>query len=1321
MAVTSQNDYFLVSVKAQERGKQENESRSSVFTINDANLSDEWETRRMLVLKNSPELWAIGRIPEAIVVATSQMEVPFTSALPSSVLEVEWNLRPRSSCHEQSGTSPSLNLASKMPSGDNFSSDAQCTLHWDLATKQPFLFPSRTTTAPLVPPELGISHSVVLRMEDTYSLSTLTLKSSLFHNTETTLSLALPDPESPPVELEHALSPSMPATYPSPSVRPHPTLPVSAILQKTTFLELERGIFSPRELNVSLNAGWLESVPLGLWCETAGTAATPQAPSNLADLSPTASMLEPRYTEDLLPARETSFFLINKVTSPYRLPMPSTVEKEMFLSSAYCQHMVSTSKQEDISLIAGLSSGLYSSHQIDLEHQESLIKQPLLGEREGNCFRTAYGEKDDTAKTWDIISKPTLCSSLDRVTLSPTAAWNHFVPELPLVSKEMQSANIAQYDLVISGTSAILLLPHNEMQATAKLLVPLEIYQNLDLPALQAPPSLDNKVTSKAGPHLNCRELGFPWLQVYLPVRSCHAILKNEAGHFSPPVLSRSQTNSWCNWTIWAGDHKHILVYVEGFEGSSNCEEDQDKIIFQGVSSSVESKVAYACRNHGTLIFATWAVAVQVVFLSKSPSQYHSPKHFKGRYYIFADYGTKEPFPKPNSSAELSRKSSIMHLGNILDFLTTRTPNNDSWLPGTTKKSWKDNNRAGTLEAVLRPAASNHTQTPFLKSEENVTLNPLEMKMVHVAKPSFHDTKPGGDSSSGNLKKMLGLESNHLENEDKPFVHNLTGLSTSAHVSQKSTTVTKLVELKDHETTTEPARLQYRNHKTTHRMTTFTENTVKARISFPQVLIEEPRTPTQPPESNLEKRQKPSLQSNSRLSRKNTDVMEGQQHKRLQESLERQQVDNQVSRQENSNRKKNTAVVLAGSNTSQLITETPESSMNRSKSQLTTLDYPDELNDLSLRALNHNLVETASTLNSQVVLSHHPKSIEVETTEIPSLNSSVTGNKEQPPRKYTRANPPYLPSGSMSRNNTSLKVGNDSYERESVSHENDSVLLSQHNPGDLLFEIIFDVEYRGRIPPIGSSQEKTLIEIIKRQIRKKMKPFSDKVKEIKLKEIIRRSDTQIDGQTDPYWMLIFWLHLTPKNKNVFHLVHSQLENLSGTFMEAGKVQTVVVTDVNECNSGIGLCGNEAICLNGYGTYLCKCKEDYEDRSEMKSGTLCVRSPRSGLGSLYSFTEILVGTTVFFISALVVIISVLCTITKKRHTKKDFHFQEAASPGTPGASEPPQTAFDQNNIHHLLTLDPAQLKLRAKAPEWPLETRTGPSETYRVSMEQSDYL
>lgn len=54
-------------------------------------------------------------------------------------------------------------------------------------------------------------------------------------------------------------------------------------------------------------------------------------------------------------------------------------------------------------------------------------------------------------------------------------------------------------------------------------------------------------------------------------------------------------------------------------------------------------------------------------------------------------------------------------------------------------------------------------------------------------------------------------------------------------------------------------------------------------------------------------------------------------------------------------------------------------------------------------------------------------------------------------------------------------------------------------------------------------------------------------------------------------------------------------------------------DVNECQAGLGLCGEEAECFNGVGTYLCRCKKGYEDHSPTKSGTLCIRAPRAGRG------------------------------------------------------------------------------------------------------------
>uniref|UniRef100_A0A2D4IM42 EGF-like domain-containing protein n=1 Tax=Micrurus lemniscatus lemniscatus TaxID=129467 RepID=A0A2D4IM42_MICLE len=232
-----------------------------------------------------------------------------------------------------------------------------------------------------------------------------------------------------------------------------------------------------------------------------------------------------------------------------------------------------------------------------------------------------------------------------------------------------------------------------------------------------------------------------------------------------------------------------------------------------------------------------------------------------------------------------------------------------------------------------------------------------------------------------------------------------------------------------------------------------------------------------------------------------------------------------------------------------------------------------------------------------------------------------------------------------------------------------------------------------------------------------MKLFSNKIKEFKLKEIMRKEETEMDRDNGPNLIFTFWVHLTSEEKNISRL----LKDLNGAFVAAGKVQTVLVRDVNECNSEIGLCGNDAICLNEYGTYSCRCKEEYEDRSLTKSGTLCVRNPRSGLEFFYSYTEFIVGITVFCITVLIVVLTVLCIIIKKRCIKREMQFQEATSPGMPAEPQLQPTTFDHNNIRQLLALDPAQLKVRVKPPELPLQLRSGPSETYRVSIEQSERL
>ncbi|ETE61405.1 hypothetical protein L345_12843, partial [Ophiophagus hannah] len=751
------------------------------------------------------------------------------------------------------------------------------------------------------------------------------------------------------------------------------------------------------------------------------------------------------------------------------------------------------------------------------------------------------------------------------------------------------------------------------------------------------------------------------------------------------PVLNRAETNNWCNWTIWAGPHKHILMYIEGFEGKSNCDDNQDRILFQGVLSSVENKVIYACRNHGTLIFATRAVAVYVVFLSEVSSQNQSHKHFKGRYYVFEDYVNSTSVEKSvlKSNSSFGSKSYVLHTGHSLN-CTATTPmlGKENWLTVTSEKAINTG-----AETFLKPAVGKHMHVSLLKSTKTVRLNPFDLKRRQVTKPSV--------DSGRTLRKSPTLvsESNDAENEEEAFTHKPDVYSTSPHMTHNPQRMTTLETAKNHGAIAEFVSPQNDVSTTTRRMTTHVrspEGEITNAITFPHVSLEEQRIPAQSLKSIPPKMQKEMLQMLLPNSEKKADLTEPPQHLEQTKIYKGEQVDNPVYTAENGN----TAVQII---VSEGIKASPSKSTMETKFHHTlTLASTDTDPTPSLKSFNDYLMSTSTTVNPKVMPSNWLMRTQMNTFTI-QYKKSINRNREHLQKKRTKTTLLYSPSSWLPTSSILLKVKNKSH--------------------DLLFEIVFEIEQKGQFPPVGSTLEKAFIDSIKHQVQERTKLFSNKIKEFKLKEIMRKEETEMDRDNGPNLIFTFWVYLTSEEKNVSHL----LKDLNGAFVAAGKVQTVLVRDVNECNSEIGLCGNEAICLNEYGTYSCRCKEEYEDRSLTKSGTLCVRNPQSGLESFYSYTEFIVGITVFCITVLIVVLTVLCTIIKRRCIKREMQFREAASPEMPAEPQLQLTTFDHNNIRQLLALDPAQLKVRVKPPELPLQLRTGPSETYRVSIEQSEQI
>ncbi|NXG75114.1 AGRE2 protein, partial [Baryphthengus martii] len=171
------------------------------------------------------------------------------------------------------------------------------------------------------------------------------------------------------------------------------------------------------------------------------------------------------------------------------------------------------------------------------------------------------------------------------------------------------------------------------------------------------------------------------------------------------------------------------------------------------------------------------------------------------------------------------------------------------------------------------------------------------------------------------------------------------------------------------------------------------------------------------------------------------------------------------------------------------------------------------------------------------------------------------------------------------------------------------------------------------------------------------------------------------------------------------LLCSQLEKLLGTSVGAKKLQLVslFVEDVNECSAGLSLCGEEAECFNCVGTYLCRCKKGYEDHSLTKSGTLCIRAPRSGINIFLHHVDILVGVAIMAALATLVAAGIMCRVhCWGRHPRRNLSPEEPLR-----VTE--ESAMELHDLGECLRLDPFQLKLRARAPEWPWGARVHPSQ------------
>ncbi|XP_064302758.1 uncharacterized protein LOC135312533 [Phalacrocorax carbo] len=653
-------------------------------------------------------------------------------------------------------------------------------------------------------------------------------------------------------------------------------------------------------------------------------------------------------------------------------------------------------------------------------------------------------------------------------------------------------------------------------------------------------------------------ELGLPWAIEYFPIRSCHIIFWDVSGMFYLPLHADIKTNIWCNWTISAGSQKHIIIYVQGFQGSDGCGKNQDKIIFQGVLSSVETKVVYACHNQGTLIFATQAIAVHVLFLSGSGSLSHEYRHFKGQYYIFRDSET---------------------VGSSNDTIAPQEPVQE----GSKKESWR----------------------------MVVTKVFLPMQRASLG--------PSGVCTGGRIQPELVSPSEEAQG--------------------------------------------------------------------PPDLMEDAQSSAN--QSKLDPNKCGQLQDETELERSLKDGGTGGRETKDDVLMELSPAGQDIGY------KAELSVLEIAKGDVKLVSALVTIALCHSAG-VPSSEVPSS--NIGVSAKSSTLDQASNSLLEEVVAAVH-------CTQTPVLEE---------PLLDTTTKPPLHPAPGVTAGDE-VSPGERNEEQFDLvsalaSLENDTALQSQHYPGDVLFEVTIEIRPKDWIPRGGRELRKDLLESMKNHIQENLKLSATRVNEIKLKEIKRMSSANL--------LLTFWLHLKPEERNVSLLLRSQLEDLLGTSAGVENLQLVslFVEDVNECSAGVGLCGEEAECFNGVGTYLCRCKKDYEDHSPTKSGTLCIRAPRSGIGFFLSHADILVGAAIMGSLAMLVAAGALCRSARWGRCPRR----------NPSPEEPPVRAMEEpamklHDLGECLRLDPFQLKLRARPPEWLWGARTHPGQAYRVFLEQSSPL
>ncbi|KAF3688136.1 hypothetical protein EXN66_Car003808 [Channa argus] len=265
--------------------------------------------------------------------------------------------------------------------------------------------------------------------------------------------------------------------------------------------------------------------------------------------------------------------------------------------------------------------------------------------------------------------------------------------------------------------------------------------------------------------------------------------------------------------------------------------------------------------------------------------------------------------------------------------------------------------------------------------------------------------------------------------------------------------------------------------------------------------------------------------------------------------------------------------------------------------------------------------------------------------------------------------------GQVSEESPSLSEGPDPEETEQAQ-PNMVELLKDPTGTYHLFEVAIEVDFTQDLEQTWDNQARSLLLSVKSLVREQLEALHTHL--VMSSKRIKRLNAGV--------LYILWLQIGhgPGGPHVHKAVRSALHGLIAKDVslreDHGKavVTSVSTADVNECGTQLLLCDVNADCVNQFGSYSCRCRTGFEDKSRLGSGgTVCVDMKAAGCSSGLSPETKGVYVLFFLLSSFILMLLVGAGVLYHCRHRGAFLVRCNSS----GSSIAPPDLNNNNHHHH----------------------------------------